>query len=56
MTKTLHTVRLLLLSTLLFATTLSTFAQTVAFSSDFTTSAGTAYTTSNGLIGSNTTW
>lgn len=56
MTKTLHTVRLLLLSTLLFATTLSTFAQTVAFSSDFTTSAGTTYTTANGPIGTNTTW
>ena len=31
-------------------------AQTTVFSSDFSTSAGTSYSTANGLIGSNTVW
>jgi len=41
---------------LLLATVAPAFSQTTVFSQDFTTSAGTSYTTANGPIGTNTTW
>ncbi|WP_294820295.1 hypothetical protein [uncultured Flavobacterium sp.] len=56
MIKTLRFTRLRLLLIMLFAATLPAIAQTVAFSSDFSTSAGSSYTTINGPIGSSPTW
>ncbi|TRW22359.1 T9SS sorting signal type C domain-containing protein [Flavobacterium zepuense] len=48
--------RLTLLSLLLFVSWSSMGQSTTAFSTDFSTSAGTLYTTANGPIGSSTSW